>query len=121
LVQLSDTDPPVCKIIDYGQFLYQQKKKQKQQKKTVHTIKEIKLSPKISDHDFMIRVSRGKKFLDKKYKVKLTIFFRGREVQHHDLGVKVAERFIENLSEVGTAQFNPTKNNRTISALISPK
>jgi len=115
LVLISENStPPVCKLIDYGQFLYKQKKKEKQSKKTSQIIKEIKMSPKISDHDYTVRLNKSKKFLEKKYKIKVNIFFRGREIVHNELGFKLIQRFIGDISELGSAETEPQRNGRSI-------
>lgn len=122
LVLISETaNPPVCKIIDYGQFMYQQKKKEKQSKKSAQVTKELKMSPKISEHDYMVRLTKGIEFLKKKYKVKLTIFFRGREIVHQSLGESVLNRFIEQISEYGIADKEITRSGRQMIAIINPK
>lgn len=122
LVLISEnTVPPVCKLVNYGQFMYQQKKKEKQNKKGAQVTKELKMSPKISEHDYQVRVNQGLKFLGKRYKVKLTIFFRGREVVHSELGYDLAERYIQAIKEIGTAESNPMKTGRSLTVMISPK
>ena len=122
LVLISETaNPPVCKIIDYGQFMYQQKKKEKQSRKSAQVTKELKMSPKISDHDYRVRLNRGIDFLKKKYKVKLTIFFRGREIVHQSLGETVLNRYIKEISEYGVADKNITRSGRQMIAIINPK
>ena len=122
LVLISEnSSPPVCKLIDYGQFLYKQKKKEKQSKKTSQIIKEIKMSPKISDHDYTVRLNKSKKFLEKKYKIKVNIFFRGREIVHNELGFKLIQRFIDDISELGSAESDPQRNGRSIIVILAPK
>jgi translation initiation factor IF-3 len=122
LVLISENStPPVCKLIDYGQFLYKQKKKEKQSKKTSQIIKEIKMSPKISDHDYTVRLNKSKKFLEKKYKIKVNIFFRGREIVHNELGFKLIQRFIGDISELGSAESEPQRNGRSIIVILAPK
>jgi translation initiation factor IF-3 len=122
LVLISENStPPVCKLIDYGQFLYKQKKKEKQSKKTSQIIKEIKMSPKISDHDYTVRLNKSKKFLEKKYKIKVNIFFRGREIVHNELGFKLIQRFIGDISELGSAESDPQRNGRSIIVILAPK
>ena len=118
-----DTKPPVCKLIDYGQFRYEQRKKEKLAKKSNkgQVVKEVKLSPKISDHDYQVRVDRGEKFLQKGYKVKLSLFFRGREIAHPQLGRDVMTRYLGDIDEVGTADTAISTAPRQMTVMISPK
>lgn len=117
-----DAKPPVCKLIDYGQFMYQQKKKDKKSKKTNNVIKELKMSHKISVHDYNVRINQAIKFLDKKYKVKFTIKFKGREIIYRDqLGVKTLDKVIEDLNEYGIKDNDIVKSGRNLSVLINPK
>lgn len=122
LVLISEnTVPPICKLVDYGQFMYQQKKKSKQGKKSVQVTKELKMSPKISEHDYQVRVNQGFKFLEKKYKIKLTIFFKGREIVHSELGYELANRYINDIKELGNAENQPSMSGRSLIVIISPK
>jgi translation initiation factor IF-3 len=122
LVLISETsDPPVCKLVNYGQFMYHQKKKEKQSKKSSQVTKELKMSPKISEHDYQVRVNHGLKFLGKRYKLKLTIFFRGREIMHSELGYDLANRYIDAIKEIGTAESAPARTGRSLTVMISPK
>lgn len=93
--------PPVCRLIDYGKYRYQQSKRQKEARKHQHTItiKEIKYRPKISDHDFEFKTNHVKEFLAEGNKVKLTIMFRGREVAHPEFGRELLARIIEALKD----------------------
>ena len=113
--------PPICKLVDYGQFMYQQKKKSKQGKKSVQVTKELKMSPKISEHDYQVRLNQGFKFLEKKYKIKLTIFFKGREIVHSELGYELANRYINDIKELGNAENQPSMSGRSLIVIISPK
>ena len=122
LVLISESSsPPVCKLVNYGQFMYQQKKKEKQSKRSAQVTKELKMSPKISEHDYQVRVNQGIKFLGKRYKLKLTIFFRGREIMHSELGYDLANRYIEAIKEIGTAESPPARTGRSLTVMISPK
>ncbi len=117
-----DANPPVCKIADYGQFLYQEKKREKQTKKTTQTIKELKLSHNISIGDYNVRLNHAKKFLTKKYKVKLTVVFRGRHIIYkNDHGIKIVERFLEDIKEYGTKDNQEIRPTRNLSIMINPK
>ncbi len=102
--------------------MYEQKKKDKLQKKQSQVINEIKLSHKISDNDYNTRLNHAKKFLQKKYKVKLTITFKGREIIFRDkLGVQKAEKFLEDIKEYGTKDTDIVKSMRNLTLLINPK
>jgi translation initiation factor IF-3 len=113
--------PPVCKLVNYGQFMYQQKKKDKSARRSAQVTKELKMSPKISDNDYNVRLNKAKVFLGKKYKIKLTIFFRGREIMHKDLGEKLAKRFLEEISDLGTSDAHLSRAGRNFVIIISPK
>jgi translation initiation factor IF-3 len=122
LLLSSNASPPVCKIVNYGQFMYHQKKKEKQSKKTTQVIKELKMSHKISVHDYNVRINQAVKFLSKRFKVKLTIVFRGREIVFRDnLGVEIVKRFINDIEEYGIKDNDIVKSGRNLSVLINPK
>lgn len=96
-----DADPPVCKIIDFKKFLYEQKRKQRQAKKHQHsTLKEIKFRPAIDKHDYETKVRHIREFLDDGYKVKITLVYRGRERNHSELAEKLVEQLLADLSDV---------------------
>lgn len=94
--------PPVCRMIDYGKYKYQQSKRQKEAKKNQHivTVKEIKYRPKISEHDFDFKTNHVKEFLQAGNKVKLTIMFRGREMAHPEFGVNILKRVVEEVTDL---------------------
>ena len=117
------TNPPVCKILDYGKFKYQQKVKDKGSKKKQHIIKlkEIRFRPRIGDHDLMMKISMAKKFLKEGNKVKITIMFRGRELAHTEFGVNLINRVCEELSEVAIVEKKPVKEGRTIITYLTSK
>ena len=96
-----NSDPPVCRIMDYGKFLYEQKRKEKESQKKQHqvTLKEIRLRPKIDPHDFDINVKKADKFIQKVDKVQFTMLFRGREMTHIDHGYELMDRVVEKLGE----------------------
>lgn len=118
-----DSSPPVCKLVDFGQFKYQQQKKEKTAKKNSkgQTIKELKMSPKISTHDYQVRLKHAEGFLQKGFKVKAVVFFKGREFQHVELGMAVMTRYIEDLASVGQLDGQVTTANRLIVAIITPR
>lgn len=124
LILMSDAaDPPVCKILDFGQFKYQQQKKDKLNKKNTKTqvTKEVKMGPKISENDFQIKLNRGREFLKKGQKVKLTLTFRGREVVHTDLGKKLVTRFVELIQDSGISSDWSSPSAKTITVMINPR
>ncbi len=102
-----NANPPVAKILDYGHYKYAREKKNKDSKKQSqkgNVIKELKLTPRIGSHDFMVRVKRGREFLSKGFKIKLTVFFKGREATHLDLGYEMIERFLKEIEDLGWAE-----------------
>lgn len=122
LVEVAPTEkPPVCRIMDYGKFKYQQKKRQ--HKGHVHHSqnKEVRLRPKIGEHDFMTKVNRAKGFLEKKDKVVFSVIFRGRENAHVDEGFKLVERLIKELAEVAKVEQGPSMQGRRIVVSFAPK
>jgi len=116
-------EPPVCKIMDYGKYKFELAKRDKEARKNqkVVSIKEIRVSPSIDNHDFETKVNHTKKFLSDGDKVKITVRFRGREVHHSSLGLQLLERFKESVSEVGTVDKAPKLEGRNMSMVVSPK
>lgn len=125
LVEIApNADPPVCKIMDYGKFLYQQSKKDKAAKAKQHTVtvKGVRLTPKISIHDLETKASQGREFLDEGHKVKVFVLFRGRMITHKEFGQEAIEKFIEILSDIATVEQPPKMEGpRNMSALLTPK
>ena len=124
LVEVSpDAKPPVCKIMDFGKFRFEQSKKIKESKKKQKVVltKEIRLRPKIEEHDFNTKLRQTIGFLQKGNKVKISVRFRGREMTHTDIGRNVINKFIEETGEYGVADFNPKFEGRTIVTVLSPK
>ena len=123
LVVSADAAPPVCRIVDFGQYRYEQQKKDKQSKKgnRTGTVKELKMSPKISAHDYQVRLTSAKKFLQKGLKVKLTVFFRGREITHPELGKEVINKFLEDIKEIGVPESGIATQGKIFGVLINPK
>jgi len=116
-------NPPVCRIMDYGKFRFDQSKREKDQRKNQQQtiLKEVRLSLNIDDHDFMTKANHAKKFLKQGSKVKVTIRFKGREVTHFDLGRKLMERFKLECSEFGVSDDKPSKlEGRFYTAIIIP-
>ncbi len=110
--------PPVCRIMDYGKFKYQQKKKH--QKHHGGHLKGIRLSPKIQDHDLLIKVEHAKKFLGRGDKVVATMMFRGREMAHVDIGQQVMDRFLTALGEFGRVEKAPQFEHRKLNVIVGP-
>jgi translation initiation factor IF-3 len=105
--------PPTCKLMDYGKFKYDQKKRSSgQKKKTITRRKEVKLRPKTEDHDFMVKVDRAKRFLEKGHKVLVTMVFRGREHVHIDLGRGLLVRFAKALEDCAKLEKQPSREGR---------
>jgi translation initiation factor IF-3 len=124
LVLVSDkADPPVCKIIDYGKHKFEQEKKAKEAKKKQHTVdvKEVKMRYKIEEHDYNVRISQAERFLKAGDKVKATIMFRGREIQHSDLAETLLKRMATDLQEIAEVQQAPKKEGRNMMMLLAPK
>lgn len=119
----STAKPPVCRIMDYSKYKYEQEKKEKQAKKhqkRVH-IKEIKLRPKIGEHDYQVKLKHLERFLSHGDKVKVTLMFRGREMAHQELGRKVVDKLVKDASALGQIEKEPVAEGRFINAVIAPK
>ena len=114
--------PPVCKIIDMGKYKYDlQKKANKAKKKQkISELKEIKLRPGTDIHDYNFKIKNAQKFLSKRDKVKFTVRFKGREMQHHYLGMELLKRVEEDLKEVGKLELSPKFEGRQMSMVIQP-
>jgi len=124
LVEISpNAVPPVCKILDYGKYKYEQQKKanEARKKQKVVEIKEIKVRPNIDDHDYEVKMKQMKNFIGEGDKVKVTLRFRGREMAHQELGVKVLERIRSDLNELVKVEQMPKLENRQMVMVISPK
>jgi translation initiation factor IF-3 len=113
--------PPVCRIMDYGKFKYQQKKRQHKGHTHHSKNKELRLRPKIGDHDLMTKVNRAKEFLAQKDKVIFSVIFRGRENAHVDEGYKLVQRLTKELEEVAKLEQNPQMQGRRIVVIFAPK
>jgi translation initiation factor IF-3 len=124
LVLVSDkADPPVCRIMDYGKFKFEQEKKAREARKKQHTsdVKEVKMRYKIEEHDYNVRVNQAERFLKAGDKVKATITFRGREIQHVDLAESLLKRMAIDLQEHAEVQQAPKKEGRNMMMLLAPK
>ncbi|MEI6631048.1 MAG: translation initiation factor IF-3 [bacterium] len=119
----AQASPPVCRIIDFSKFKYDQEKKEREAKKHQHQvhIKEIRVKPNIDDHDYQVKLKQTIRFLKKKDKVKVSLFFRGRQMEHMDLGKKVLDRFIVDTHNDGQIEKDPSLEGRIMSFVIAPK
>ena len=117
------SDPPVCRIMDYGKYKYEQQKKKADAKKrqSVVQIKEIKVRPKTDDHDYETKLRHIRRFLEDGDRCKVTVFFRGREIVHKDRGVAILDRMIQDLSDVAKLEQEPKSEGRTVQMLLVPK
>ena len=115
--------PPVCRIIEYSKFKYDLEKKEREAKKHQKQgrLKEIRLKPNIDEHDFETKVKQVRSFLKKKDKVKVNLFFRGRQMEHLDLGRKVLDKFILDTQNDGQVEKTPSLEGRIMSFVIAPK
>lgn len=116
-------NPPVCKVMDYGKYMFEQAKREKEAKKNqkVISVKEVRLSASIEDHDFEVKVKNAIRFLRSGDKVKVTIKFRGREMNYTSLGEKVLERFAKAVEDYGTVERKPKLEGRNMLMILNPK
>ena len=124
LVEVSPTaQPPVCRIMDYGKYLYQQEKREREAKKHQKTItvKEVKFRINVDDHDYETKKNHVLRFLDEGDKVKATIFFRGREMTRQSLGRGILERLIKDVEHKGLVEFRPRQEGNTLHLILAPK
>ena len=118
-----NADPPVCKIMDYGKFKYQQSKRSQEAKKkqTVIQVKEVKVRPKTDEHDLLVKIKHIKRFLAQRDKAKVTIMFRGREIAYADQGMKVLQRIQEELKEDAMVEQSPKMEGRNMIMILAPR
>ncbi|MFH1023354.1 MAG: translation initiation factor IF-3 [Planctomycetota bacterium] len=118
-----NTEPPVCKLMDYGKFKYKQKKKDHQARRKSQTgqLKEIRISPKIGEHDLEIKINHAKEFLKHRNKVLVSMRFRGREMAHMDLGRKVFEHFAQATADGAKVEKPLAREMRTMNLILAPK
>lgn len=124
LVEISpNAKPPVCRVMDYGKYRFEQLKREKEAKKNqrVVQLKEVKFRPNIEDHDFDTKVKNAERFLLDGDKVKATIMFRGREITHQDLGRALLQRMAETLAEVAVQEKPPKTEGKNMTAIFAPK
>lgn len=124
LVEVSpNANPPVCKIMDYGRYRYEQTKKKQEAKKKQSTfqLKEIKVRPKTGEHDLQVKIGHIKKFIAKKDKVKVSVIFRGREITLSELGMAVLQKIIDETKDVAMVEQNPKFEGRILVTVLAPK
>ena len=124
LVEISpNADPPVCKVLDYGKYKYEAQKKanEARKKQKIIEVKEIKMRPNIDQHDYDVKMRAMNKFLGEGDKVKVTLRFRGREMAHQDLGLRVLERVRDDLDEVSKVEQFPKMEGRLLTMVVAPK
>ena len=119
----SNATPPVCRIMDYGKFKYEQQKKKQDAKKrqAVVQVKEIKVRPKTDEHDYETKLKHIRSFLEDGDRCKVTVFFRGCEIVHKDRGIEILERIVKDLEDVGKVEQEPRAEGRTLQMLVVPK
>ena len=123
LVEVSpNAEPPVCKILDFGKYKYEQQKKAAEARKKQKTVdvKEIKVRPNIEDHDYGVKLKAARKFLTKEDKVKVTLRFRGREMAHKDMAAKLLDRIRDDLADISKVEFHPKMEGRQMIMILAP-
>ena len=124
LVEVAPTArPPVCRIMDFGRFKYEQSKRDREARKKQHivSIKEVRMTPKIEDHDFEVKVKNAEKFLREGNKVKVSVRFRGREIVHTDIAQRLLREMAATLSAVSSMEREPKVEGRNMIMILSPK
>ena len=118
-----EAQPPVCRIMDYGKYKYQQSKRAAEAKKKQVRVelKEVKMRPKTEDHDFLFKAKNARRFLEEGNKVKVTIMFRGREVTHPEFGYRLIERLVTEVADIGQPDSHPGMVGRFMTVVLSPK
>jgi len=118
-----NVNPPVCRIMDYSKFKYEQEKREREAKKKQHVmhVKELKFRPKIQEHDYRVKLQHLERFLKRGDKVKITMQFRGREMQHIELGENIIGRLIKDIANIGLEEKAPLREGRFITMVIAPK
>jgi translation initiation factor IF-3 len=114
--------PPVCRIMDYGKFRYEEQRKAREARKKQHRVdlKEVKLRPGIEDHDFDFKARHARRFLEEGNKVKVTMMFRGRQMAHPEIGREVLDRMVAEIADVGKVESAPTMEARSMTMVIAP-
>ena len=121
LVEVSpNANPPVCKMMDYGKWRYERDKRKKEQSDNTQSLREVKMPPKIGDHDFDVKTKQVERLLNSGDKVKVTLRFRGREVVHQHLAKELLQRVGDEVSDAGNIVSQPTMQGRTMSVILAP-
>ena len=117
------SNPPVCKVMDYGKYRFEQSKREKEARKNQHVIeiKEIRMSPSIGSNDFNVKLKNGQKFLREGNRLKVAVRFRGREMAHTEIGEELLKKFADECAEIATVDKNPKLDGRHMSMFLSPK
>ena len=113
-----DADPPVCKIMDYGKYKYEMKKRQHEHHKHQPEIKELRLRPKTEQHDLLVRVKQARQFIERGDRVLVNVFFRGREMAHADLGRAVLDRFVQEMQDIAKLERPPMMEGRRLGIVL---
>ena len=124
LVEVAPTSaPPVCRIMDYGKWMYDQKKREHKSKVKQHhvTLKEVRLRPGIEEHDKNVKLSKAREFLSKGAKVQFTMLFRGRQMAHMDMAMELMQEMAETLADVGKVESRPTRQGRRMTMMMGPE
>lgn len=124
LVLVSDkSTPPVCRIVDYGKYKFNQEKKAKEAKRKQHNahLKEVKMRYKIEEHDYQVRINQALRFLQASDKVKATVTFRGREIQHVNLAIELLKKMAKDLENVSEVQQSPSRDGKNMVMILTPK
>jgi len=124
LVEIApNAQPPVCRIMDFGKFRYEQARKEREARKHQHAtkVKELKFHANISEHDYGVKLRRIREFLEENIRVKISLFFRGREMAHMDIGQALMKRLLGDCSEIGHAEMEPKLIGRSIHMMLAPR
>lgn len=123
LVSGEKADPPVCRIMDYGKYKFEQEKRAREARKKQHTseIKEVKMRYKIEEHDYNVCVNRAERFIKSGDKVKATVIFKGREIQHKDLAESLLKKLATDLEPIAEVQQNPKQEGKNMIMMLAPK
>lgn len=118
-----DAKPPVCKIMDYGKYKYRLSKKAHDAKKKQKSVrvKEVKITPSTEEHDYRFKLNHAKRFIEHGDKVKVTVFFKGRQITHSELGLRILERFTEDLKEMAVVEAEPKQEGRNMGMVFAPR
>lgn len=119
----SQVKPPVCRIMDFSKYKYEQEKREREAKKhqKQFQVKEIRVKPNIEEHDYEIKLKHSLEFLKEGNKVKISLIFRGRELTHRDIGKRVIDRFAVDVKETGVIEYGPSFEGRMITMVVAPK